>query len=88
MEKGKGMPQNARGHAVRKLADPVAVAITVPLIAYGIASAGKVALLKICQHQTTQILGQTQSLLSCGNFGCRMNFEINSGFYVHCNSCS
>ena len=88
MEKGKGMPQIARGHAVRKLADPVAVAIAVPLIAYGITTACKVARFKIWLHKTTQILGQTQPFLGRGNFGCLMNFRIDSGFYVHYASCS
>jgi len=78
------MPQNARGNAVRKLADSVAV----PLIAYRIASAGKVARLKICLHQTTQILSQSQPFLCCSNFGCLMNVRIDSGFYVLCESCS
>ena len=84
MEKGKGMPQIARGHAVRKSADLVAVAVAVPQIAYGIASLDKVARLKICPHKTTQILGQTQPFLGRGNFGCLMNFRSDSGFYIHC----
>ena len=88
MEKGKGMPQIARGHAVRKSADPVAVAIAVLLIAYGIATACKVARLKICLYEKTQIFGQTQPFFGRGNFGCLMNFRIDSCFYVHCDSCS